>query len=41
LLLVIPTFTQFGFINDVANTVKNTVEDGTKTVSHTAVDGVR
>lgn len=38
-LLLAPVFGQFGFIGDVANTIKNTAEDGVKAVERVAVDG--
>ncbi len=37
--LLAPVFSQFGFIGDVANTIKNTANDGAKTVENIAVDG--
>ena len=30
--LLAPVFSQFGFVSDIANTVKNAVEDGARTV---------
>lgn len=37
--LLAPVLTQFGFVEDIANTVKNTVVDGAKIVENVAVDG--
>ena len=37
--LLAPVFSQFGFVGDIANTIKNTAQDGAKTVEHVAVDG--
>jgi hypothetical protein len=30
--LLAPVFSQFGFVGDIANTIKNVAEDGAKTV---------
>ncbi len=37
--LLAPVFSQFGFVADLANTIKNTAEEGAKAVEHVAVDG--
>lgn len=34
-----PVLSQFGFVGDIANTIKNTAEQGAKTVETAAVDG--
>ena len=38
-LLLAPVFSQFGFVGDVVNVIKNTAEEGAKTVENVAVDG--
>ena len=38
--LLAPVLSQFPFIDDLANTVKNTAELGVKTVENVALDGV-
>ena len=37
--LLAPVFSQLGIVNDIANTIKNTAEEGVKTVEHVALDG--
>lgn len=37
--LLAPAFSQFGFVGDIANTIKNTAEEGAKTVENVALDG--
>ena len=37
--LLAPVFSQFGFVGDVAKTIKNTAEEGAKTVENVALDG--
>ena len=38
--LLSPVLSQFGFVGDIANTIKNTAEEGAKAVQNVAVDGV-
>lgn len=38
--LLAPVFSQLGVVSDLANTIKNTAEEGVKTVEHVAVEGV-
>ncbi len=37
--LLAPVFSQFGFVGDVVNNIKNTADQGIKTVENVAVDG--
>lgn len=37
--LLAPVLSQFDFVGDIANTIKNTAESGAKTVENVAVDG--
>jgi len=37
--LLAPVFSQLGIVNDLANTIKNTAEEGVKTVGQVATDG--